>query len=150
MNKALFCIVVSSALLTACGTTSGLKTTVPQKEESNQQAESKRPLLSGYDRVVVNDIEDNDESALKNAGKRFSDRIALELKKTGEFKTVSRQPLDGHAVVIDGEITHYDDGNQVARLMIGFGAGSSNLDAIITTTDNETGRNVNLPVLVPG
>jgi hypothetical protein len=98
--------------------------------------------LAGYNRVIVRDIKDTDKSAITNGGRRFADTIAVEIKETKAYGEILRTEAKGKAVVVEGEITTYNDGNAAARLLIGLGAGSSQLDADIRFVDNETGKKI--------
>lgn len=140
IKRSMFLLLISSFLvlgLSACGTTSGFKST--DEVKTNSQGKKAYPL-TGYDRVIVRDLKDTSKSAVNNAGKRFSDLIAIEIKETKTYTTVSRKNTKGKAVVVEGDITRYEDGNAALRLLIGMGAGSSQLDADIRFLDNETGK----------
>lgn len=123
------------ALLTACGSTSSLK--------SASVEDTKKIDLSDYEVVFVQDFENkipgSSSSALVDlAGKNYADKIAHKLDLAGVFEKVSREPVDGKALVVAGDITEYDDGNAALRMMIGFTAGNANFNADVYVIDNET------------
>ncbi|MEM7081554.1 MAG: DUF4410 domain-containing protein [Pseudomonadota bacterium] len=115
--------------LTACGTTSGVE----------QGGEKVKDLdLTGYDKVVVMDFGDatEDGSVPAFAGPNFADRIQAAINKTGAYSEVLRNESDlENALVISGDITRYKEGNAALKLIIGFGAGSTNFDADVSLTD---------------
>jgi len=75
-------------------------------------------------------------------GKSFSDKIALSIANTGAFQNVERSMTEGKSILIDGDITRYEEGNPTMRLLIGFGAGSSYFDAIVNLKDAQTGEKI--------
>ena len=129
-------------LLQACGSTSGLKSADPSVPI---------PDLSAYDRVVVLDfVDQTDTSRIKKkdslaahresvsvASATFAELLASEIRQTGAFAEVTREPTDQPAVMVSGSITRYAEGNAAARFLIGLGAGSSYFDAVIEFKDHE-------------
>ncbi|MDA0781179.1 MAG: DUF4410 domain-containing protein [Rickettsiales bacterium] len=105
--------------------------------------DTKKIDLSDYEVVFVQDFENkipgSSSSALVDlAGKNYADKIAHKLDLAGVFEKVSREPVDGKALVVAGDITEYDDGNAALRMMIGFTAGNANFNADVYVIDNET------------
>lgn len=135
-------VIVTNILFSGCGSISSLESTTSE------------PLvgISKYEEVIVLDFADQtftkktkpDEIAehkenVKIAGRSFADKIAAEIKKTKAFNKVLREFSPNEAIVICGTITRYQEGNAAARLLIGFGAGSSYFDADVRFKDNKTG-----------
>ncbi len=157
-----------AALAAACGTTSELQqpvnpetaATIPAQQgtahaQSGATAAQKTKAhvdLSAYDSVVVLDFTDGtDTSKLKpeqvslhnklmvNNLRIFSDLIAQKITETHAYSQVSRDPVQGKALVVSGKVTRLDEGNGTLRLLVGFGAGSSYFDAMVQLTDAESG-----------
>ena len=120
-------------MLSACGTTSGLKPTDTAKTGNTPAS------LAAYDKVIVLNFEDNAESKSMKGGEEFSKRIVSSVAATKAFSSVTQAKQPGKAVVISGKIREYKEGNAVLRTVIGFGAGSSYFDADVNFADNETG-----------
>lgn len=124
--------------LSACGTTSQLEA----------PAAGQTIDLSRYDRLLVEDFTDaasskanpkakaRVEAAMTIATRTFPDAISAEVRKNGGFSEVLRkgQP-DAKTLVLRGAIEQWDEGNEALRLMVGFGAGNSNLDAKVQLVD---------------
>ena len=137
------CILLMSATLVGCGTTSEIKPSSGPTAVAASGAQGKVALdLSGYDRVFVLDFTDaTDKSDMKadelrnyadtvaRATRTFPDLIAQRLRDAGAFTDVIRGPSDGKALVISGRITRLTEGNGALRLFIGMGAGSSYFNA---------------------
>jgi len=133
MKKLLF--VSLALMLTGCGTTSNLK---------NAKEPSAQISLIHYNSVVVNDFKDGVTKEKSNTdilaeGVRFADMIADGLRAKKVFSSVERnKEYCDNAVLVDGEITEYKEGNAAARLLIGLGAGSSHFDATVNIKDCTT------------
>jgi hypothetical protein len=156
MNKYLrFIVPLVAATLAACGTTSDIKPDAKPAAEGGAPTQNVKLTvdLSGYDKVVVLDfIDATDTSRLKPDQARahaelmatdlriFSDLIAKDIRATGAYLDVVREPAPGKALVISGRVTRLVEGNSALRLWIGMGAGSSYFDAEVKLTDNETGN----------
>lgn len=140
MNRSLIggLLVAAVLVLQGCGTTSGLK---PVDEAQGLD-------LSGYDRIVVLDFADHTDKAALKADKRvvyeartaaatrtFADLIAAEIRKTGAYAEVLREPNGQPAVMVTGTIIGYKEGNAAARFLVGMGAGSSYFDAEVLFSD---------------
>lgn len=125
------------SLLTACGTTSGLKSADAAKDGKPAKAVS----LAGYDNIIVMNFKDNATSAPRKGGEEFAKRVASEIAATKAFSSVTREKRPGvKAIVVNGDVTRYQEGNAALRLMIGFGAGSSYFDSTVNFTDNQSGK----------
>ena len=140
MNRIFGCVmlVAGAVLLQGCGTTSGLKS-----------ADEATVLdFSGYDRVVVLDFADQTNKSGMKADKRvlyeaktatatriFAEMIAAEIRKTGAYAEVLREPSGQPAITVSGTIIVYKEGNAAARALIGLGAGSSYFDAEVLFSD---------------
>jgi len=142
-------LVLSCLLLSGCGTISDIKPTRPSQNQTTLPAID----VSKYESITIMDIEDcvskanasSNETAkkqeeVKKASKYFADRIAAELRKRKIFKTVTRGGCTGDSLVIQGYITRYKEGSPALRVFVGFGAGSSYLDAELMFTDNLSKR----------
>jgi hypothetical protein len=122
-------------ILSSCGSTSNMRT--PNKSAN-------LPNLSNYNHVIVNDFSDGasksfDDPNIISEGKRFADIIASSIKSKNSFHKVERNvESTDSALLIDGQITKYDDGNPFMRIMLGFGAGSSKFNAKVNIRDNAT------------
>lgn len=137
--KTIRLIIISGLFLflTGCGTTSSLKPTDSTKGTSG----SKESLnLSGYNKVIVLNLEENSASKPFKGGETFSNHIASALEKKKAFSTISRKKDNSHALLVNGKVTNYDKGNAAARMLIGFTAGNSNFDATVNVSDNQTGK----------
>lgn len=130
MNALIWTITLSS-----CGSTSSLRGT----KESAQL-----PGFSIYNYVIVNYFKDSrskssDDPHIISEGKKCADIVASSIKSTKLFDKVERNTdFTDTAIVIEGKITQYSEGNAVTRTLIGFGAGRSYFDAEINIKDNET------------
>jgi hypothetical protein len=68
-----------------------------------------------------------------------ADKIAEQVKTSGAFAEVSRQPLDGPALRVTGDISRYDKGNVVERGLTGF-IGRTRFDAAVVVSDARSGQ----------
>jgi hypothetical protein len=129
-------ILILPLVLSACGSTSKLRSA----HESNNHL----PDFSQYHRVIVNDFTDGsskscDDPNVISEGKRFADIIASSIKAKNLFNQVERNvESKDNALLIDGKITKYHEGNPVMRTLVGFGVGSSKFEAKVNIRDNET------------
>lgn len=136
-----------ASVLTGCGTTSDIRkqgsagATAAVTGEA-VAAKSAAVDFAKYDTVVVLDFDNKVMPANETMGKSFSDKIALSIANTGAFQNVERSMTEGKAILIDGDITRYEEGNPTMRLLIGFGAGSSYFDALVNLKDAETGEKI--------
>ena len=133
--------------LSGCGTTAPLVRSEPTALESPPQD------LSAFKRVVVLDFEDRVSASVPTkeredkaremelGSKHFADMIAKELDSTIQGIEVVREdsPDLPATLVVSGEITRLKKGNAAARLLIGFGAGSSHFDATVRVSDGPSG-----------
>ena len=122
-------------LLSACGSTSSLRNT----QNSNLKLD-----FSNYNSLIINDFGDKvsksqDDPNILSEGKRFADIVASKTKAHNIFASIDRNvDSTDAALLIDGSITQYTEGNVAARMLIGFGAGSSHFDAKVYFRDNRT------------
>lgn len=149
MKKPVFAatLVLAASLLTGCGTTSDIRkqgSSQAVAEEAGEVVAAKAESvdLKKYDTVVVLDFSNKVMPSNADMGKDFSDKIALSIANTGAFQNVERSIKEGNAIVIDGDITRYEEGDPTLRLLIGFGAGSSYFDAIVNLKDAQTGEKI--------
>ena len=128
-------IFVLAVMLSSCGTTSNIR--------SAEKADD-LPDFRNYNYVIVNDFKDgvsksSDDPHILAEGKRFADMIASLIKSRNVFVKVERNVESADmALLIDGKITKYSEGNAVMRTLVGFGAGSSHFDAKVNISDNTT------------
>lgn len=140
-QKGTLILLMGYLFIQGCGTTSNLK----------PAAETEGLDFSVYERVVVLDFQDatdkskikakklaKHEETLKMAVRNFADRLAAEIRLTEAYSEVLREQTDEPAMVISGAITRYKAGNAAARLIVGFGAGSSYFDAEVEFSDGVT------------
>ncbi len=133
-----FLLLPALVLLNSCGSVSDLS-------QSNAQASAP---AAGYTKVIVKDFSHSItdykvRSKVEMAQKTLADNIASEITKTGKFSQVSRSGKpDASTLLIGGNIDKFNDGNAAMRLMVGFGAGSSEFDATAAFTDGKTGKSL--------
>ena len=144
MNIRLCNIAILSLAMAGCGTTSDIKPVSQPPSTQTAAVSIEAPPYASFNEVVVLDFVDGTDKSKIKAEKRleydevmkvavrnFADRIAAEIRKTGAYPTVSREPGEGEALQISGVITRYAAGNALLRLFIGMGAGSSYFDATV-------------------
>ena len=135
-------IVAATAVLVACGTTSSLE--APKERASID--------LTPYTILLVEDFKDDATSKMEPeekplleprvaaATRMFPDQIASVVKAGGGFDDVLRSGSpEAQTLVMRGSITQYDPGNAALQLMVGFGAGNANFDAVLELVDGGTG-----------
>jgi hypothetical protein len=140
-------------VLTACGTTSGMKRSGATDGDKAAEKAAISADFQGFTRVSVQDF----QAALSNpskdsaklsvqegqataAGKRFADQIAEGLTASKAFAEVVRNDPKPGDLLIQGEVTKFKQGSRVARALIGFGAGSANFDATVRFVDGTDQR----------
>jgi len=72
------------------------------------------------------------QTEIRSAARNFPDRLAARLKKKQLLSGDS-----GKTLIIAGELVEYDPGSQTARWMIGFGAGSGMVTAVIHFAEDD-------------
>lgn len=137
--------MLTIGLLSGCGTTSDIRkhsATAGDNAAQSEQQTATAPAVdfTKYNTVVVLDFENKAMPADKAMGQRFAEKIALSVLNTGAFQKVERTPQAEPAIVIDGAITRYEEGDPTMRFLIGLGAGSSYFDAIVNLTDGQSGE----------
>ncbi len=131
-----------------------LVSTAALADTSKLQATDKdaAKALKTYDSIVILDIGDGvakklDDAAendayhaeVVNAGKQFADALANKLRGSSKgFAAISREKVDGKALLVDGSITDLKTSNMVGRY-IGLGAGAA-LVATLNVKDAESGK----------
>jgi len=138
-------------LLAACGSTSDIQ---------SSNTPGAKVDLSRYSSVIIRDF--NDMASQEEEGKDrdklqskmtqvtrdFADMIAEEVRKQGAFTSVKRDgSIDDSTLVVSGKITNYTEGNAAARVLVGFGAGSSRFEGMVDFTDGKTGASVGSVVI---
>ncbi len=139
--KHLIITLAAATALTACGTTSGIKTA---NMADGAKAEEMAPDFSAYNAVLVNDFTDGTKkhNMPEFAGRNFADIIAAAVKSSANYDVVTRDAddVDGmNTIAIGGEIQRYEKGSSAMRMIVGFGAGSSYFDAAVKMTDLASG-----------
>lgn len=136
MKYSLVTILFVSLLITGCGTTSGLKAPAG----TNSKADRAELNLQGYTHVTIRDFKDGTarEDMPDYAGREFANIIAGAIVDEGTFEEVHADEDGAEGILVTGKITRYSEGNAALRALIGFGAGSSYFDAIVTFHDIKT------------
>lgn len=100
-----------------------------------------------FGRVLVKDftyqVEDaeDDHGRTPAATRQFADLIVLDIKEEKAGAIVSRTgKADADTLVIEGEVTRFEEGNAALRLFVGMGAGRSHFDAMVRFVDGGTGK----------
>lgn len=129
----LILLSIAPVLLASCGSVSELTTTG-------------QPIDKKYTQVVVKDFSStvSESNQMSQSSKQaFPDKIAKQLQNTGKFKSVSRNTKpSANTLIIDGNVSRYEEGNSLARLFIGLGMGSSYLDSTVQFKDGATGKTI--------
>lgn len=124
-----FALLVISVIFSACGSTIRLH----DKEQCKP-----------YAHVIINDFKDKVSRKHNNPhiiaeGKRFADLISCEMIKKDLFDKVDRNiQSDKTALLIDGDILKYQEGDEMLRSLIGLGIGACRFAAKVYLRDNET------------
>lgn len=136
------CVFLAISCLTACGSVSKLQRTEATKSKS----------LADFDVVYVADFKDATTPKIDDANKRaaydetlrkaalaFSDLIAQNIGKTKNPPTVVRKPSEtGGVLRIEGEITVFDSGLAIARILPLVGGSEFNANVrFVDGTSNE-------------
>ena len=158
-----FCMKTTSVLLVAtaamawclssCGTTSGVQTAAGQGSG----------VVAEYDTLVVKGFRDAtspsgfsswaaEEQAehranVKRCGERMADIVISDAKANSRFKQVGRSKGPGKNLLVEGEITDYNNGVASLRLWIGMGAGSAYLDGMAYFRDASSGKELGRVVI---
>ena len=136
-------IAILLLTVAGCGTTSHIiPLSQPQYTQTTTNSVGAPPYAS-YNQVVVLDFIDGTnklkfkgdkrleyDEVMKAVVRDFADRIASEIRRTGAYATVSREPVEGEALQISGVITSYAAGNAFQRFF-GMGDGRSYIDATV-------------------
>lgn len=130
----------ATLLLSACGTTSKLIATDSQSLD-----------LRAYERVAVLDftnattreIKDEEKRAeyaarVTEAGVKFADLIASEMREHKAAPEVLREQPEGKALIVNGEITEYVPTNFVIRWLLPI-VGETKFDAAVHFIDAQSG-----------
>jgi len=132
----LFCFI-----LTGCGTTSSM--------QSAKGKGFKFDTTNKYNTVIVETFTDkvtetdSAESEIKQVCEEFPTLIAEDIKKEGVFKEVLREGTPAaKTLVIKGEVNKIIRGNAGLRTFVGFGCGSSYLDAVVKFYDGSTNEQI--------
>jgi len=127
-------------IIYSCGTTSSIS--------SKQGVES--PDLSVYKNVVVEIFSDRTKknNVPDDFLKNLQNKITSEIKAKNVFESVENKIIDStnieKTLLIKGFVTRYSEGNPTLRLMVGFGAGSSYLDAKVYLINAPTNTSVGI------
>lgn len=154
--KNLIIAVCAALFLAACGTTSALQSPSSGEKQQNaskntQTDDAKRPDLSAYTAVVIGEFKDATENAEKansfTYGEALTRYLRHDIKKKGIFSSVKDSASDEEStesqektLLIEGDVTRYQEGNKALRMLVGLGAGSSYFDADILFKDRDSGE----------
>lgn len=132
----LLTIAACAVICTGCGTTSNLKTVEGADIRSIQKYSAVSVLDFGNQ---TGNKTDTSPEHVKEFGRQFADKVALELQNTKAFEKVTRTttPQPG-SLLVSGIITRCTEGSPGLRLWIGMGAGSSYFDATVEFADTDT------------
>jgi len=128
-----FALPAVSVLLSACGSTSEMKPvgTYSGKKYSGAVV----ALASAAD--AKTDLSDH---KLGFAMEDLTRQIAAEIaRKSPQAKVVRAGRPGPDDLVVETRITEYIEGNAMARLLIGMGAGNSNIEGDVLAKDGKTG-----------
>jgi hypothetical protein len=118
-------------ILAACGSTSSLQDTHGKALTSARK----------FTKVTVQDFKStasNHPEKVNQARVNFANHIAAELKRRGNFSSVSRNAkLDANTLVISGTITKYDEGSVAKRMLVGMGFGMAVFEANVEFRDSK-------------
>lgn len=136
-------LLIAVATLGGCGTTSQLEA----------PTEIGVIDLTPYSRLIVEDFRDEAtarakpeerpivEPRIKAATTAFPDMIAAVVREGGGFDEVVRGGTpDASTLVLRGAIGKFDPGNATLQILVGFGAGTANLDARLDLVDGGSGK----------
>ncbi len=139
---------LATLLLSSCGSTSSIQPT-----SGSLTAET-----GTYDSLVVKPFKDatapDDFSAwtaeeqqehrasVKRAGEKIATLIVSNTKSGSRFKSIGDKQGPGRNLVIEGEITRFNNGIASLRLWVGMGAGSAYLDGVANFKDQKSGREI--------
>ncbi|NJR41650.1 MAG: DUF4410 domain-containing protein [Akkermansiaceae bacterium] len=133
MKFVLLLIAPLFVFLASCGTTTTLQDASGGVAIGNQK----------FSKVIVRDFGNKSgaDSSAQASGQLFAAKIKGEIAKTGRFKSVSGSGKAGaDTLIIDGDITRYNEGNASLRMFIGMGAGSSYFDAVSRFSDGSNNK----------
>lgn len=129
--------LVMCLLLSGCGTVSSM--------QSSKGKSFKFDTTKKFDTVIVEKftdkvaITDASASEIKFTCESFAEMIRSKIEDKGVFKAVLKEGTPTEkTLVIRGELIKLVNGNGALRAMIGFGAGSSYLDAVVNFYDGST------------
>lgn len=128
--------ILAATLLSACGSTSGLKST----------AGNSKPDLKRYDAVLVKSFSDGteDQKLPGHVGAKYAKEIARAIRATNRFDIVSPYAADtaGKTTLsVEGTIDRYQEGDEVIRYALGIlGKGGAYLDATVDIVDEASGE----------
>jgi predicted small secreted protein len=122
-------------LLSACGTTSGLK--APAGRSLSYESKYDEVIVQKFqDQALVTDV---DPIRMDWACRHFATQIGQEIEKSGNFLKVSQEGVpQASTLLIGGNITRLQEGNSATRFLVGMGMGSSYLDATVIFKDGLT------------
>ncbi|MFV9880022.1 MAG: DUF4410 domain-containing protein [Rickettsiales endosymbiont of Dermacentor nuttalli] len=93
----------------------------------------------------MNDFQDGisnpkNHKTIVKASKNFAYIIANKIKSKNIFNTVDRNnnDLSANTLLIDGDITEYDEGHPIKCALIGFDTDNSHFNVTINIKDNQS------------
>lgn len=148
MKSFLALVALSSLFLCSCGSVSSIQPT-----SGNLSSET-----GTYDSLIVKPFVDatapenfstwtpeeqqEHRAEVKRSGEKLANTIISNAKSKSRFKSIGNKPGPGKNLVIEGEITRFNNGVPSLRLWIGMGAGSAYLDGVANFKDFKTGKEI--------
>jgi len=110
----------------------------------NFAGDSSATKFKGKTQEIIDNKRKAFEDQAAQHGAEFAQILATEIRSRGVFEEVivSDDATDEKALLVEGVVKRFKQGNAAARLLIGFGAGSSNFDADVYIKDLSTGDTI--------
>jgi len=136
-------LILGTILLAACGSTSQLVS--PDAAALDLRAYERVAVLD-FTNATTREIKDEEKRAeyktrVDEAGVKFADLIAEEMREHQAAPEVLREKADGKLLIVTGEITEYVPTNFVIRWLLPI-VGETKFNANVHFTDSETGNNI--------
>jgi hypothetical protein len=134
--RAIVTTTFAAILLSACASSNSLKMT---------DAGSAVTDFSRYDTIYVQAFEDETPgNKLPNGfASRFNGYVTVALRNTDTFTTVVRdvpKTPAPNSLILTGDVTGYEKGDAALRTFVGYGAGNTYLEALLTLRDAASGE----------
>lgn len=140
-------------LLSACGTTSGFQK--PTTEKNASQNFEKRLSIANYDRLVIGNfiaadgVEDASQKTnsskhvtAEQVNQMFRKALEKEIAEANLFSEIIMQSENEvtDALLLNGQLLRFQEGDAAARMLLGLGAGMSHFDAKVVLSDAASGE----------